>query len=860
MELLEREQYLAELRGWLASVAEQGGCIALVGGEAGLGKSALLHSFAGEQRAVRVLWGACDALFTPRPLAPLLDIAQQAQGELLRVVSAQAPRDAIFAAALNELEREPALVVFEDMHWADEATLDLLKFIGRRIQRTRALLAISYRNDEVGAQHPLRFVIGDLPRASTRRMTLAPLTESAVAQLARESGRTSKDLHAITGGNPFFVTEVLASPGDTVPATVRDAVLTRTLRIPAAVRELAEFVCVLPGKAEGWLLEQAALTDEHAVEGCLRVGMQRHDDGALAFRHELARCALEESLTPLRTRSLHARVLALLRQRPGVAAARLAHHADGAGDAEAVLRFAPLAAAQAASVSSHREAVAQYQRSLRYAHSLPTEEHARLEEQLAYECYLTGQYQRAIHAISSALAKWRELGLRVQEGAALRWLSRLSWYSDDRVAANRYAIEAVTTLEALPPTPELAMAYCNRGDLDTEDHDVDAALVWTGRAIALAERWGKNEILSHALECQGLARLVGGDAGGWNDLERSLQLALAGGYQELVNSNYTNLAAMAVSCRMYERAAEYLSAGLAYCDEHELDFLRPYMLAYRARLKFEQADWHGASLDVEAALRHPRSTAIARIPALRTLAHLRIRRGDPDAKGLLDEVEALGGPAPELQRIGTLAAVRAEAAWLADDRPGVIAAVMPAYRMVLQRRDPRMRGELAAWLWRVGALERPPPDIAEPYGLEISGDWCSAARSWQQLGCPYEHACLLAWHGAEAEQREALQIFEQLGAGPAAAALRRRMRVQGIQGIPRGSRTSTRKDPHGLTRREAEILALLSQGLRNAAIAKRLFVSAKTVDHHVSAILTKLEVQSRAEAIAKARRQSDSGS
>ena len=859
MALLERERYLADLADWLQGVAAQGGRIALVAGEAGFGKSTLLQQFARQQRDLRVLWGACDALFTPRPLAPLHDIARQTQGELLAAVNAATHRDAIFAAALRELERERTLVVFEDLHWADEATLDLLKFLGRRIGRTRALLAITYRNDEVGSQHPLRFVIGDLPRASTLRLTLAPLSAAAVASMAHESGRPAGELHAITGGNPFFVTEVLAAPGDTVPATVRDAVLARTHRLPAAVRELAELVSVLPGRAEGWLLEQAGLADESAIEGCVQVGMLRHDDGALSFRHELARCALEESLTALRRKALHARVLALLRERPGVAAARLAHHADGAGDAAAVLRFAPQAAQQAASVSSHREAAAHYQRALRHAQGLPTAEHAQLEEQLGYEYYLTGQYQQAIDVYGSALAKRRELGQPVQQGSVLRWLSRLSWYADDRRAANRYAIEAVTTLEALPPTAELAVAYCNRGDLDTEDHDVDAAIGWTQRAIALAEPLGRTDILCQALECQGLARLVGGDAQGWTDLERSMALARAGGHQELVASNYTNLAAMAVSCRQYGQAAEYLESGMAYCDEHELEFLRPYMLAYRARLKFEQADWHGAGLDIEAVLRHPRTTPIARIPALRTLAHLRIRRGDPDVGTLLEEIVALGGPTPELQRVGTLAAVRAEAAWLADDPAGVIAAVMPAYQLVLARRDPRMKGELAAWLWRAGALEQPPADVAEPYGLELAGDWHGAARRWQELGCPYEQASLLAWHGGEVEQREALQILEQLGAGPAAAALRQRMRAQGVQGIPRGTRSSTRRDPHGLTRREAEIMALLSEGLRNAAIAKRLFVSAKTVDHHVSAILGKLNVRSRAEAIAKLQRRPTAG-
>jgi len=451
---------------------------------------------------------------------------------------------------------------------------------------------------------------------------------------------------------------------------------------------------------------------------------------------------------------------------------------------------------------------------------------------------------------------WRAAGQRVKEGASLRWLSRLSWCVGNRAQANRYGIDAVTMLESLPAGPELAMTYCVRADLDMEAHEASSAIDWAQRAIALAEPWGNADILSHALKTLGTVRLIEGDTKGWADLERSLQLAHAGGSQEQVADAYANLGAMAVSRRQYAQASRYLSAGLAYCEERDLDFSGLYILAYRARMKFEMADWHGASEDAEAVLRHPRATSITRVPALRTLGHVRVRRGDPDALVALEEARVLGGPTPELQRIGMLAAVRAEAAWLAGDPQRVLREVQPAYELVRERRDPRMKGELAAWLWRVGALDEPATDLAEPYRQEISGDWQGAAHAWEALGCPYEHANMLAWHGAEAEQRQALTILEELGAAPAAQLLRKKMRAQGVRGIPRGSRVSTRSNPFGLTKRETETLALLSEGLRNSTIAKRLFVSTKTVDHHVSAILTKLGVPSRAEAVALARKKS----
>ena len=852
MELLERKKSLAELTDWLRRAIEGPGCIALLGAEAGIGKTALLQEFAKAPLRARVLWGGCDALFAPRPLGPLYDIARQTQGELLATITSNANREVIFAAALGELERTQTLLVFEDMHWADEATLDLLKYLGRRVQRTRAMLAVSYRDDEVGPRHPLRFVIGDLPRSATHRMSLLPLSEPAVAQLARQAGQQSADLHRITGGNPFFVTEALAAVADTVPVSVRDAVLTRAMRLTPDARKIAELACVVPGRTESWLLAEAVPVDDAAIEDCMSIGMVRSDDGALSFRHELARRAFEDSLSHSHRQLLHAHVFAALAARHDISAARLAHHAAGARNAAAVLQFAPLAAMQAASVGSHREAVSLYEVALPYAKEIAPDERARLNERLSYECYLTGQHARAIEARRAALDIWRASGERMREGDALQWLSRLSWFFERRADADRYAAEAVATLESLPPSPELAMAYSNRAQLDMEIHALESGISFALRAIALAEPCAEDAILCDALSTLGTIRLIAGDPSGFADLERALHLALDHDLQEQVARAYTDLSAMAVSCRRYDKASRWFSEGLAYCEKRDLDGLRRYMLMYRARKNFEQGDWPVASEDAEAVLRDPHATPITRIPALRTLGHIRIRRGDPQAEAALEEAWALGGAVQELQRIGTLAAIRAEAAWLAGDRDGVLNAVKPAYELVCQRRDPRMKGELASWLWRVGALEKKPDDIADPYAQEISGDWRAAAFAWKGLGCPYEYACLLAWHGAESEQREALEILERLGATPAAQALRKRMRAEGVRAVPRGLRTSTRSNRLGLTRREAEILTLLSQGMRNSAIAKRLFVSTRTVDRHVSAILSKLGVQSRGEAAAMA--------
>ena len=858
-QLLERERCLLDLSDWLDAAAETGGIVALIAGEAGIGKTTLLQQFARQQRKVpRVLWGACDALFTPHPLAPLHDIARQVQKGLLAAITA-GDRDAIFNAALDELERgPPALVVLEDMHWADEATLDLLKFLGRRIQRTRSLLVVTYRDDEVGTRHPLRFVIGELPRAHVRRQRLDALSESAVAELATRAGRSAAGLHSATGGNPFFITEVLATGAGAVPVTVRDAVLARALRLAPAAREIAELVSLIPGRTEDWLLEEALHPDEAGIEGCLDIGMIRGEDGSLAFRHELARRALEDSIPQTRQRDLHAKVLAILSGRQGISSARLAHHADCSRNADEVLRHAPAAAAQAVAVGSHSEAASHYRVALRYAGDLAGEDRARLHELLAYECYLTDQIGPAAEARQVALEVWRASGDKLREGDSLRWLSRLNWFLGRRAEADQYAAEAVAALEPLPAGPELAMAYSNCSQLAMLRGDVDAAVDWAERAIRIAEPGGFMEILSHALNNLGTAQLIAGDVSGQTMLERSLAIALDNRYQEHAGRAYTNLGTTSVEHRRYDDAKRFLDAGLAYCEQHDLDSWYLYMLAWRARLKFELGDWNSASADAEQVLAHPRTSPISRIPALTILGHLRVLRGDTDASSPLDRARELAERANELQRLAPLACALADAAWIEDDVARIPREVEPAYALTHESRDRWKKGKVVAWMWRADALESAPSGVAEPYVMEFAGDWRGAAQAWHVLGCPYEEALVLAWYGDEPAQLAALDIMQNLGATAAANALRKRMRAKGVLKIPRGSRATTRSHPQGLTKREVQVLDLLAQGMRNAAIAKRLFLSTKTVDHHVSAILTKLGVPSREEAVAFAQRKKKS--
>ena len=318
MLLLERDKQLAQLTRWHEVSATREGSVVLVTGEAGIGKTAVVSEFIRRRGdAIRVLWGACDPLSTPQPLGPLADVSRQVGGALLEAMAQGTNRERIFAATVDVLERsgKPVVLVMEDMHWADDATLDLMKYLGRRIGRTRAMLIATYRTDEIHARHPLQVAVGLLPGESVKRLTLTALSEAAVAELAQTLGRPAAGLYAATGGNPFYLTELLAAPPGEVPSSVRDAVIARVARLSPEARRVAELVAAVPGHTEPWLIQAVLQASDAAVEECALSGMMRNADDSLAFRHELSRRAVESSLTPSQARSLHQQILQALRSK-----------------------------------------------------------------------------------------------------------------------------------------------------------------------------------------------------------------------------------------------------------------------------------------------------------------------------------------------------------------------------------------------------------------------------------------------------------------------------------------------------------------------------------------------------------------
>lgn len=850
--LLERDDLLAQLGAQWTRACAEAGRLVLVEGEAGIGKTSLLRAFAQSlQGDARVAWGGCEALLTPRPLGALEDLATQCGGALLAALQSGAERHRLFVAFIDVLAERPTLAVIEDLHWADEATLDLLRYAGRRIARTRSLLLASFRSDELVPTHPLRTVLGDLATSGALRLTPAPLSLDAVRVLSEGLDIDVTELHHKTGGNPFFVTEVLASRSPGVPATVQDAVLARAARLAPSARAVLDAAAVAGPRVEPWLLQELTAAESDAIDECLATGVMRMDAGAFEFRHELARQAVIGALTPTRAMSLHRMVLQALACRAGASAARLAFHADAAADSEAVRRWAPVAAREAAARGAHRQAAALWAGAIR--HTASAAERAVLLDEHAVEAQTSGSLDESIAARQDAARVWRELSRNDRAAVSLARLALLYVLAGRNADAQATMRDARALIAEFSGTPAGFIVQRCAAGLHMLDSEGDEGIVLAAPALADAERRHDEEeiIEGHLVIGTGWFCVDRADAG-IEHLERALVLAERAGRDRAVARVLANLGSSCAEAMRLEQAESALRRGIEFCADRDLDAPRSYQVAWLAHVALLRGRWDEAADAAQEVIGERRATTIARIMALIALGRLRARRGNGGVWPVLDEARELAQRTGAIQRLAPMHAARAEAAWLegrTEEAAREAAACLPLART---KRHAGYVAELLVWLRRGGAEPSIPEACADhPCALEAARRWRDAAEAWRTLGCPYETARALA-DGDEAAQREALALLRPLGARPLIERVRQRLRAAGVRGLPRGPRASTQAHPAGLTGKEVAVLALLASGLRNKEIALRLNRSTRTIDHHLQAIFAKLAVGTRAEAVSMA--------
>jgi DNA-binding CsgD family transcriptional regulator/tetratricopeptide (TPR) repeat protein len=864
MDLLERRTQLEALVAYATEARAGDGRLVLVAGEAGVGKSVLVEA---AERAVheahpdaRYLWGRCDGQFTPRPLGPVVEVAEELGGSAWEAVRRDAPRQELFAAFRDGLRgSDLTVVVLEDLHWADDATLDLLRYLGRRLRGLPVLVVATYRDDALGVAAPVRVVLGDLAaQGSTRRVDVPPLSRDAVVTLVEGTDIEPGELHRRTGGNPFFVTEVLRSGSTVVPPSARDAVLARTTALSASARAALDVAALIGSRVEPDLVGAVVPVTTTDLDELVESGLLVGDGPGLRFRHDIARQAVDEAVAPHRRTATHRAVLDELVRRGSTDDARLAHHAENGGAEDRALHHARRAGDSAAAKGAHREAAAQYERAARCSGALGPRGQAELLDALALELSVVDAWEQSAEARQRALTIWRDLGDRLREGDDLRRLCGVMWRlcrGPESVAAAR---DAVRVLEPLGPTVELGWAYLYRALDATDDAAKSADLE---RAEAVVDALAGHAEPSMWTHLSGQVLMVRSELAysrreAWEpDLRAALALGLDSGNDLLTSSAYASLHQFLVTDSRFDDASALYDDGIAFTDERDITTYSTCLRGRRALALVALGRWDEAERTARTVLRTPGSP-VNLLTSQVAGGLVRTRRGESD-RGLLDDALTAATTLDEAEWLTPTCAAAAEAAWLQGDDI-TARARLAAARARIGALNVVEDAQIRVWEHRLGVDPGDPRRLVnglpEPLRRHVVGDFSGAALAWDVVGCAYDAGLALLDEGSEQSLRAALVRFEGLGAAPAASMTRRRLRALGARSVPVGIRATTRAHPAGLTTREAQVLDLLGEGLTNDEIAARLFISTKTVDHHVSAVLGKLAAPTRRDAVAAAGR------
>ena len=635
--LLERDDTLATLVGAVEDAAAGRGSVALVSGGAGIGKTSVVRAFTREAAGrARMVLSACDDLMAPRALGPLRDAALESGGPLADAFAEGGPVDGVYAAVLAELAATPptALVV-EDVHWADDATIDVLGYVARRIESIPAVLVLSFRDDELGPSHPLERLLGALAGRPVHRLALTPLSRTAVRRLAASTGADAGAVHRVTGGNPFFVTEVLASPGDVVPLTVVEAVLARVRRLGPDCREALEQLSVVPSRVSfelaGVLLgDRIDALAEAELAGVLEVSAHH-----LGFRHELARRAIERSLPALARRRLAAHVLHALQQRERPERASLMHFAVEAGDVETVLAVGPAAAREAARAGSHRQALAHLESVRPHLARLGERERASVLDDYGWELYNAHRFREAVDAGRAAAALYDQLGDPIAVAHCLVRVSRHLFMAGETVEAEECAERAVRILEPTGDDAALASASLHRGAILALIDEPERATGMLELARDLALRAGHGDLAALALNYLGVAAVERGDPGGLQLVRDSVEAALGESHHEAAARGYCNVAELLYREGRLAELEACIADGLPFARERGFWSHAYNLELHRCVLQLRRGDLDGALAGLRELVHGVEDPGMLFAYSVPWLGRALARRGDPAAGGLL---------------------------------------------------------------------------------------------------------------------------------------------------------------------------------------------------------------------------------
>jgi DNA-binding winged helix-turn-helix (wHTH) protein/tetratricopeptide (TPR) repeat protein len=780
--LLERDGVLDELTSAVQAAAAGAGRVACVGGDAGLGKTALIGRFVVDvaDRAV-VLAAAADDLSTPRPLGPIRDIVEQLPSSL-RPSAGRDPRPEDVRAAVEALAAESGravVVILEDVHWADDATLDVVRYLARRVRVLPVVLVLTYRVETADVGDPLRRLLGLLRGPEVVRVVLEPLTPAAVASLCAGSPHNANDVYRVTGGNPLFVVELVAAPLDTVPETIRDVVLGRCSLLPEGTLDVLRGLAVVPGRVPRTLAGQLAADDGWSA--CERAGLLDGSATHVWFRHELVRRAVEETMTPSERVHAH-RTVARLLHAQGAEPARIVHHAIAANDVDLVVTVAPVAAVDAQRTGAHRQALEHLNAALEYRDRISAATQTELLTRRAHSLYLLNRFEESFRCGQEAVAVAETVDDSRLLLEALLALGRSALWARGPTlgaAVERRALD----IAGDAGDPELrAVAHADMaralGELVTIGSVAQGnrtALEHASHAFRLADDLDRDDLRGYALMYRGAERLALGDDAGAGDIDAAITL-LEPVRADLAVRACVNASGASFRAGRLAAAERYIELGFQLSPDTEF-FSGEFRLALtRASLRAARGDWGDAIAELRAILTLEVQPGIMAPLARSLLARLLARQGQfADAEQVLAGAES-NGHDTEIRVLGPIVIARTELAWLSASDDDLADVARPVLEVATATGNQTIAAELSRYLQRAGFATPPVRSAPEPWASSLRGDWSEAARRWAKRDDRYEQALeLLAGESRDARVA-ALDLLRSLGATGTLDAVRRRRR------------------------------------------------------------------------------------
>lgn len=845
----ERSGQLDVLRSALDRARQGTGAILVVEGEEGIGKTSLVREFLrGVETGDQVLVGVCDDMLAPRPLGPFRDMLRSRGRDTHGGPEA---REVVIDSMLDVMSNRlrPAIVIVEDVHWADDGTLDILRFLGRRMSELPAVLVVTYHAGALRGNPHLTRTLGVLDSAMAERIEIPLLSDESVARVAREAGVDPDEVVGLVAGNPFYLSEVLSSPTDSVSASVMDAVLAHFGALPDLTRATLEVVSVSPGGVGlDDLDELTGGTVEH-LEPAETARIVQIDKGIVRFRHELVRLSVRESLTESRRIALHRRLASRLVE-TGADSATIVYHAQEGHLPELVLEYGPRACDQAAFVEDHQGVITLAQTTLALGGDLDDEVEARLNAHASYAYYALNRFSEALESAIAAVRGWRMIepaGRRLANSLLL--LSRMYTMNGNPGDARSAATEALEILESHGKSRDHALAFAMLGNLDAIEAECESALSLCNQALEKAREVGAEDVETHALIYRGLARIGLGDLGGFDDNTAAIEGAQRLDHGDFLSRAASNRAAALIWLGRHPESLLYLNIADEAASDHGLEHMVFHVAVQRGHVEMFSGDWTSAETRLRECVTTGADPAAVMVLPWALLGRILLRRGDSEGADLIERAWERAISSRQVYRLAVAGAARIEKGWLEEDTDLMVETADKVLPLARKANLSYLRGEVIRYLQRIGIDVEPEEGCSPPYAAAIAGDTDLAIELWSTAGNPYQLALECLESSDEAVVFSGLRSLDDLGATAIAARYRRLLRDRGMVGVPRGPRRATKEIAAPLTPRQLEMLEMVSRGLTSPEIADELFLSRRTVDNHIAAVIDRLGAASRGDAV-----------